>query len=233
MALDELDGLLREITQAVDELEETVKGEKTPSIREKAPAMTAAAQGAPEKAAEPEAVSLPDRRDVQVHGLRCKYFGQMPNLELQAATLPVLKQWHQKKMTEMSDGELYLYARQQMVAGGKNNQANQAVLLLNSRKEAEKTLRNFLPGYLFVQKPSSLQGLENLCTHIPQMVPGGDTIAYSLYAVYCMARYSANVTRYFQEKQEQGFRDRQAVLDAAQKNARQMLDDANENLRRL
>lgn len=229
--MDELDSLLQEIAQAVDELEETVKDVVPPAARTQRPA--AAARPAPEPAPEPEKPPLPDRRDVQMHGLRCKYFGQMPDPDLQEAALPVLNQWHKTEPAAMSDGELYLYAREQLVAGGKNSQANQAASLLNSREGAEKILRTFLPGYLFVQKPSSLQGLENLCAHFPQTVSTGDTMAYSLYAVYCMARYSANVTRYYQEKQEQGYRDRQAVLDEAQRNAQQMLDQANENLRRL
>lgn len=233
MAMDELDSLLQEITKAVDELEETIKSEGLPLARAEEPVAAATGWSAPQTAVEPEDSPLPDRRDVQVHGLRCKYFRQMPDQELQEQALPILHQWHKTEPAAMSDGELYLYARQQLASGNNNDQASRATLLLNNREGAEKTMCVFLPGYLFVQKPSSLQGLEKLYAHFPQAVPTGDTIAYSLYAVYCMARYSANVTRYFQEKQEQGFRDRQAVLDAAQKNAQQMLDQANENLRRL
>lgn len=189
-----------------------------------------AAQRSPRPAA--KEVPAADPRDWQVYGLRRKYCARPQDPRLETAAPPVIKNWQEGDLAEMSAGRLQMLVRSELIKRKNTPQSQQAALLLCRRQRLEPCRRFFLYGYAAVQKTLSPQKLEELCTALAPAEQGRQPDQYGLYAVYAMARYIANVTAYTQRMQEQGYRNRQELLEQAQQAAQQKLEQARQDLNR-
>lgn len=184
-------------------------------------------------AKKPEIDSGTILREHQLRGLRRKY-GSVNGTDRPVggvAALPAA--WSVHPLAELSSGELYLRAQSELSRGKVSDRAYAAVQLLHQKKREELFRREFLYTFTMAQQPTSLQLLKEAADALPGEASGLDACRYALYALQCMVRYLYNVTVYARQLREKGFRDRQQLLEEAQRRAQEQMEQARRDLANL
>lgn len=246
MATDTLDALFEQFERDTREFERQygswlsapASGAPEPACR--APVASSAPR-APAAPPAPRAPAAPHKepdppdtaavlRERQMQGLRRKYGACTEPERLRPDGPDLPRAWSGRPLAELGGGELYLRAQSELARGKMTDQAVAAVQLLHQRPGRDLFRRDFLYVFSMVQQPASLQTLENAAEALPGEASGMDACDYALYALHCMARYLCSVTNNARQLREKGYRDRQKVLEEAQRQAQAQLDQARRDL---